>query len=136
MSPRSLKLVEVSSPDYRGPDRRSGKHSPYGDELFRIMRAFNQRQEVIVADITALQDAIDKLGSDATADHDRIVTAVETLDATVTDLQNQIAALSSGSINQATIDALTVTVGTVDDQLGALADSIAPTVVTPPPTAS
>lgn len=43
---------EVDTPAYRGPERRLGKHSAYGDELFRMMREMLARQERIEALVT------------------------------------------------------------------------------------
>lgn len=45
---------EVDTPAYRGPERRLGKHSAYGDELFRVMREMLARQERIEALVNGL----------------------------------------------------------------------------------
>lgn len=88
-------------------------------------------QEKNMADLTALQAAVAELGSDSTADHDRILAAFGDLGAQIDDLKAQIAALQAGQIDQATVDALTATVASADAAFDDAANAVAP-VVTPP----
>lgn len=86
-------------------------------------------QERNVADLTALQAAVDNLGTDSTADHDAIIAAFTALGAQITDLTAQIAALVAGQVDQATIDSLTATVVAADAAFDSAAAAVAPVVV-------
>ena len=86
-------------------------------------------QERNVADLTALQAAVDNLGADSTADHDAIIAAFTALGAQITDLTAQIAALVAGQVDQATIDSLTATVVAADAAFDSAAAAVAPVVV-------
>lgn len=52
--PRHPAPEQIDVPGYRGPERRSGKHSPYGDGLFRLMRSVEAEQARIAASLAAL----------------------------------------------------------------------------------
>ena len=85
-----------------------------------------------MADFTALQAAVDNLGTDSTADHDRILAAFGDLGVQIEDLKAQIAELTAGQVDQATIDALTATVTAADAAFDSVAETVAPVVVAPP----
>ena len=97
-----------------------------------LLVEIGQLLEGHMADFTALQAAVDNLGTDSTADHDRILTAFSDLGAQITDLKAQIEALSAGQVDQATIDALTATVTAADAAFDSAAETVAPVVVAPP----
>ncbi len=57
---KGRELPPVESEAYTGPERRSGKHSPYGDGLFSLLRLVAERQVDIserLAVIEALLEA-------------------------------------------------------------------------------
>lgn len=85
-----------------------------------------------MADITALQAAVDKLGTDASADHDAIIAAFTAAKTSIDALTAQVAALSVGSIDQATIDSLTAAAEAADTSINDAAAAVVP-VVTPAP---
>jgi len=92
-----------------------------------------QRQETTMSDISLLEAAVAKLGTDATADHDAILAAVSASQTATDALTAQVAALTAGSIDQATIDALTAGVEAADTAVNDTADAVAP-VIAPAPT--
>lgn len=94
-----------------------------------------EQQEKIMADLTALQAAVDKLGSDATADHDAIIAAFTATQVALADLTAQVAALIAGAVDQATIDALAASVATADAAFNDTAAAVAPVVQPVVPTA-
>jgi TRAP-type uncharacterized transport system substrate-binding protein len=97
-----------------------------------LLVEIGQLLEGHMADFTALQAAVDNLGTDSTADHDQILAAFEDLGAEITDLKTQIEALTAGQVSQETIDALTATVTAADAAFDATAATVAPVVVAPP----
>jgi hypothetical protein len=90
-----------------------------------------EKLEEAMADLTALQAAVDNLGTDATANHDAILTSFTAANAKLDDLATQIAALTAGQVDQATIDALTATVTAADAAFDQVAAAVVPVVVPP-----
>lgn len=98
--------------------------------LVSTAAAIDRRTETLVSDISGLQAAVDKLGTDATADHDAIIAAFAATQAALADLTAQVAALTAGQISQDTIDALTAAATAADQAFNDTAAAVVP-VVTP-----
>lgn len=86
-----------------------------------------------MGDITGLTDAINKLGADATADHDAILAAFSTASTKLDDLTAQVAALQAGQLDQATIDSLKATAEAADTAINDAAKAVTPVVAPPAP---
>lgn len=108
--------------------RRTRTRNDIGRDTDEILKG----QRILMADISTLQAAVDKLGADATADHDAIIAAFTEAKTSIDALTAQIAALSAGTIDQATIDALSTSVDAADTAINDAATAVVP-VVTPTP---
>lgn len=84
-----------------------------------------------MTDVSTLQAAVDKLGVDASADHAAIIAAFTDAGAKLDALAVQVAALTAGVIDQATIDALAKAVEDADTSINDTAAAVVP-VVAPP----
>ena len=94
-----------------------------------------EQQEKIMADLSALQAAVDNLGTDSTTDQAAVMAAFTALGTQLADLKAQVDALVAGQVDQATIDALTTTVTAADAAFDQTAAAVAPTVQPVTPTA-
>ena len=94
-----------------------------------------EQQEKIMADLSALQAAVDNLGTDSTTDQAAVMAAFTALGTQLADLKTQVDALVAGQVDQATIDALTTTVTAADAAFDQTAAAVAPTVQPVTPTA-
>ena len=97
-----------------------------------LLVEIGQLLEGHMADFTALQAAVDNLGTDSTANQGKILAAFGDLGSKITTLTDQIAALTAGELSQEQIDALTTTVTAADAAFDSVAATVAPEVVAPP----